>query len=97
MVTRSLIGENAASRLSLFTGEQHPRLLVTFGGKNLHRAPEEIEVENFIGVKSYKARGKRISTYEVGNLAWGVPYEIEGESQMVAMPETEDSAIETEA
>jgi len=98
MVTRSLIGENAASRLSLFTGEQHPRLLVTFGGKNQHRAPEEIEVENFIGVKSYKARGKRISTYEVGNLAWGVPYEIEGESQMVAMPETEDSsAIETEA
>ena len=97
MVTRSLIGENAASRLSLFTGEQHPRLLVTFGGKNLHRAPEEIEVENFIGVKSYKARGKRISTYEVGNLAWGVPYEIEGESQMVAMPENEDSAIETEA
>ena len=97
MVARSLIGENAASRLSLFTGEQHPRLLVTFGGKNLHRAPEEIEVENFIGVKSYKARGKRISTYEVGNLTWGVPYEIEGESQMVAMPETEDSAIETEA
>ena len=90
MVARSLIGENDASRLALFTDEAHPRLVVRFGGKNLHRAPEEIEVENFIGVKSYKARGKRISTYEIDSVTWGTPYEVVGEVQTLAMQDGDD-------
>ena len=36
-----------------------------FGGKNKTREPEIIEVADFIGVKSFKAKGKRLSTYEV--------------------------------
>ena len=56
----------------------------------MHRAPEEIEVENFIGVKSYKARGKRISTYEIDSVAWGTPYEVVGEVQTLAMQDGDD-------
>ena len=67
---RSLIGDNADSRLELLSAEPHPRLEITFGGKNQHRAPEEVDVESFIGVKGYKARGKRLTTYEVASLAW---------------------------
>ena len=67
---RSLVGDNAASRLELLSAEPHPRLEITFGGKNQHRAPEEVDVESFIGVKGYKARGKRLTTYEVASLAW---------------------------
>ena len=67
---RSLIGDNADSRLELLSAEPHPRLEITFGGKNQHRAPEEVDVESFIGVKGYKARGKRLTIYEVASLAW---------------------------
>jgi len=38
---------------------------VSFGGKHKNRDSEIIEIADFIGVKSYKARGKRLSNYEV--------------------------------
>jgi topoisomerase-4 subunit A len=46
----------------------YPRLELTFGGKNVERDPEIIEVAEFIGVKSWKAKGKRLSNYEVDNI-----------------------------
>ena len=55
---------------------------------------EEIDAENFIGVKSYKARGKRISTYEVATLAWGQPYEMEGTVSRIALDDAEDGAAQ---
>jgi topoisomerase-4 subunit A len=60
-----LIGENPDSRLIQLSEVEYPRLEVRFGGKNKGREPEIIEVADFIGVKSFKARGKRLSTYEV--------------------------------
>lgn len=76
LALRSIIGENPNSRLILLTTEARPRLLIRFGGKYTHRAPEDINVEEFIGVKSYKARGKRITTYEILNITWNAPYEV---------------------
>lgn len=60
-----LIGEHPESRLIRITEVEYPRLELKFGGKNKDRDPEIIEVADFIGVKSYKARGKRLSNYEV--------------------------------
>lgn len=76
LALRSIIGENPNSRLILLTTEARPRLLIRFGGKYTHRAPEDINVEEFIGVKSYKARGKRLTTYEILNITWNAPYEV---------------------
>ena len=45
----------------------YPRLEIEFGGEH-NRENEIIEVSDFIGVKSYKAKGKRLSTYEVSNI-----------------------------
>ncbi|PID93171.1 MAG: DNA topoisomerase IV [Bacteroidetes bacterium] len=59
------IGDNPDSRLINITEVEYPRLELRFGGKNKDRDPEIIEVADFIGVKSYKARGKRLSNYEV--------------------------------
>ncbi|MGW8314161.1 MAG: DNA gyrase/topoisomerase IV subunit A [Bacteroidales bacterium] len=59
------IGEHPESRLIRMTEVEYPRLELKFGGKNKDRDPEIIEVADFIGVKSYKARGKRLSNYEV--------------------------------
>ncbi|MDD7525296.1 MAG: DNA gyrase/topoisomerase IV subunit A, partial [Alloprevotella sp.] len=42
----------------------YPRLLVTFGGADAFREAMEVDVEQYIGVKSYKAKGKRLTTFE---------------------------------
>jgi topoisomerase IV subunit A len=62
---QSIVGEHADSRLIRLSEVDYPRLEVRFGGKNKTREPEIIEVADFIGVKSFKAKGKRLSTYEV--------------------------------
>jgi len=59
------ISEAPESRLLRITEVEYPRLELKFGGKNKEREPEIIEVAEFIGVKSYKAKGKRLSSYEV--------------------------------
>lgn len=61
----SFIGDHEDSRLVRLTEVEYPRLEVKFGGRNKDRGSEIIEVADFIGVKSYKARGKRLTNYEV--------------------------------
>ena len=45
--------------------ERHPRFEVLFGGRYEARPAEVIVADEFIGEKSYKARGKRVTTFEV--------------------------------
>jgi topoisomerase-4 subunit A len=61
----SFIGDNEESRLIKITEVEYPRLEVSFGGRHKNRENEIIEVVDFIGVKSFKAKGKRLSNYEV--------------------------------
>ncbi len=65
---QNYLGENRANRLILLTCEVYPRIQVMFGGKDSFREPLLIDVEEFIGVKSYKAKGKRITTFEVSEV-----------------------------
>jgi len=65
---QSFLGDNTASRLILLSDTVYPRMEVTFGGKDAFREPLIIDVEEFIGVKSLKAKGKRITTYEVADI-----------------------------
>lgn len=64
----SFIGDNPDNRLVSITWVRYPRLEIEFGGKNAGRENEIIEVSEFIGVKSHKARGKRLTNYEVENI-----------------------------
>ncbi len=64
----NFLGENPESKTILISDQAYPRFEIEFGGKDAHRESTEIDVEEFIGVKSYKAKGKRISTYEVKNI-----------------------------
>ena len=61
----SLIGENAKSELLILSDIAYPRMLVTYGGAESFREPLEIDAEQFIGVKSFKAKGKRITTLTI--------------------------------
>ncbi len=61
----SFIGDNPENKLIQIMEVEYPRLEVKFGGKHSKRDSEIIEVADFIGVKSFKAKGKRLSRYEV--------------------------------
>ena len=62
---QNYLGENKNNRLILLTDEFYPRLEVIFGGHDSFREPLEIDADEFIAVKGFKAKGKRITTYTV--------------------------------
>ena len=43
-------------------------LVLTFQGAQASRPAEEIDVDGFVGVKSHRAKGKRLTTYDVDRL-----------------------------
>jgi len=66
--SQGFIGEHPDNKLISITWVHYPRLEIEFGGKNSERENEIIEVAEFIGVKSFKAKGKRLTTYSVENI-----------------------------
>jgi topoisomerase IV subunit A len=62
------IGDHPENKLVSVTWVRYPRFELEFGGKNSERENEIIEVSEFIGVKSWKAKGKRMSNYQVENI-----------------------------
>ena len=62
---QTFMGENSESKLLLLTGTPYPYIRVTFGGADSVRPPMEIDAEQFVGVKGFKAKGKRIATWQV--------------------------------
>lgn len=65
---QNYLGENRNNRLILLTDEAYPRLQVNFGGKDSFREALVIEAADFIGTKSYKAKGKRLTTFDVESI-----------------------------
>jgi topoisomerase-4 subunit A len=62
------INEDTESKLISLTEVEYPRFEIHFGGKHKTRDNEIIEVAEFIGVKSFKAKGKRLTSYVVDNI-----------------------------
>ena len=65
---QNFLGDNPTSRLVLLTDVVYPLIKVTYGGADEFRGSEEIDAEQFIAVKGFKAKGKRISTYQIENI-----------------------------
>ena len=65
---QNYIGENENSQQILLTDTFYPRLQVTYGGNDAFRGSEEIDVEQFITVKGYKAKGKRLTTWQIASV-----------------------------
>ncbi|MGM9798483.1 MAG: DNA gyrase/topoisomerase IV subunit A [Parabacteroides sp.] len=65
---QNFLGDNPKSYLMLLTDEPYPRIAVRFGGADSFREPLEIDAEEFVGVKGFKARGKRVSNYLVDSV-----------------------------
>ena len=66
-------------RFVAITHRKGATLEVVFGGQNAQRPTEMVDVDEFIGVKSHRAKGKRITTYEVDTLRFIEPEEPEEE------------------
>ena len=62
---QSYLGDNTDNRLILLTDEPYPRLEVVFGEGDAFREPMVIEADEFIAVKGYKAKGKRLTTFTI--------------------------------
>lgn len=65
---QNYLGENKNNRLILLTDECYPRLEIIFGGHDSFREAMVIDAEEFIAVKGFKAKGKRITTYTVDTI-----------------------------
>ena len=89
----NFLGENKQNQLILITDVVYPRIQVTFGGSDAFREALEIDVEDFIGVKSYKAKGKRITTFAVEQISELEPIRFPEETETVE-EEPEESQIE---
>lgn len=88
-------GTDERSSVILMTEAPSPRLLVTFGGADSVRPPLEIDAEDFIAVKSFKAKGKRISNFTIEKIEDITPPE---EPEETDEPEvTEDVSVSEDA
>ncbi len=87
------IGEFPENRLIRYSWIAHPRFGIEFGGKNEGREPEVIDVDEFIGVKSYKAKGKRLSIYEIASVNELEPTVVEEEPEEQPEPEQKSDII----
>ena len=85
------IPETKNSRLVLFSLDKKPRLEVELKTKNgLEVVSEIILAAEFIGVKSFRAKGKRISNKEIKKVKWLSPLPDD-----TPQPETENNGQET--
>ena len=74
-----------------------PRLQITFGGHDSFRDPQEIDAESFIGVKSFKAKGKRLTTFDTETITELEPIRRpEPETEEAVAGETEEKDTEKE-
>ncbi|NDW09250.1 DNA gyrase/topoisomerase IV subunit A [Dysgonomonas sp. 520] len=87
---QNFLGENSDSKLYLLSDIAFPRVQITFGGHDEYREALEIDAEEFIAVKSFKAKGKRISTYEIKTISELEPTRF----PIKAEPEEEENKFE---
>ena len=85
----SFIGEHEAAKYLSHSIDVIPRLLLSYKVSDAGNSfpDDELNVEEFIGIKSYKAKGKRLSTREIDAYTWLEPI----------MPEVLEEAEESTA
>ncbi len=87
---QNFLGENKQNELLLLTSETYPRINIVFGGHDSFREPMIVDAGEFVGVKSFKAKGKRLTTFAVDKIEELEPIMREEE------PEVQSEADEVE-
>ncbi len=84
------LSDNPASKLILLTDVAYPLIKVTYGGADEFRGSEEIDAEQFIAVKGFKAKGKRITTWQIESIEELEPTRFPEEPEKSEEPEDSD-------
>ena len=91
------LSENPSSQLILLTDTVYPLIKVTYGGVDEFRGSEEIDAEQFIAVKGYKAKGKRLTTWQIEGIEELPPIRFPEVQEEPETPEGEDIEEEPNA
>ncbi len=86
---QSFLGENPESQLILLTDTPYPLFELTFNEPDSFRGPLQVDADEYIGVKGFKAKGKRLTTYALAEVK-------ELEPTRVPEPEVEEEPEEVE-
>jgi topoisomerase-4 subunit A len=89
----SFLEEDNSMVFVAITDKQGATLVVTYKGAQVTRPADEVDVDSFIGLKSHRAKGKRITTYDVDTLQFIEPEEPEVEEDASVdadMPESDE-------
>ena len=84
---QNFMGDNPLSKLILLSDQVFPRIQITYGGADDFRGSEEVDVEQFIAVKGFRAKGKRLSTYQIESIT---------ELEPTRFPEPPEPSAETD-
>ena len=84
--TQYFLDEDGSCRFECISGAKGAKLEITYKGAHENRPADIVDVEEFVGVKSCKAKGKRLTTYDVATLTFIEPEIVE--------PEVSDEDIE---
>ncbi|MDE6702159.1 MAG: DNA gyrase/topoisomerase IV subunit A [Muribaculaceae bacterium] len=71
------LGENENSTLIALSDKPGAMFKITFGAPDDFREPLIVDAEEFIGVKSFKAKGKRLTTYAIESVKELEPKHVE--------------------
>ena len=88
---QNYMGDNPNTKLVILTDQVYPRVKVVFGGLDAHKEPMEIEVEEFVSVKSFKAKGKRITTCNISSIEELEPLRYPEKEEEEEVPSEEES------
>ncbi|MBO5043667.1 MAG: DNA gyrase/topoisomerase IV subunit A [Alistipes sp.] len=69
----SFLEDETTMEFVAITSAEGATLKVEYTGAHATRPADEIDVDSFIGVKSHRAKGKRITTYQVASLTFIEP------------------------
>ena len=90
---QNYLGENKENKEILVTTQRYPRLQVNFGGGDSFREPLIIDADEFIAVKGFKAKGKRLTTFEVADIVELEPTRFPTEDELNPNRPTESEPI----
>jgi len=72
-IVTSFISDSPGSYLHSISTDKYPQAEIRYSGKHSKRPFERIDVEEFIASKSFRAKGKRVTTFEVGEICFVEP------------------------
>ena len=92
----SFIGEHPEAKYLGRSVDELPRLLLSYKVSDAGNSfpDDEVNVEEFIGIKSYKAKGKRLSTREIDSWQFLEPFEPEPKEDETEAPEPVEGPIQ---